>query len=48
VRPIYSDSRSKRRENHQGTKAPRKAKAPANAVLGGLGVLVVGIHFLAS
>jgi hypothetical protein len=35
-------------EHHQDTKAPRKSKASAYAVLGELGVLVVGIHFLAS
>jgi hypothetical protein len=43
-----TDSRSKRKEHHQDTKTPRKAKELDNAVLGGLGVLVVGIHFLAS
>jgi hypothetical protein len=48
LKRLHTDSRSKRKEHHQDTKTPRKAKASANSVLGGLGVLVVGIHFLAS
>jgi hypothetical protein len=39
---------SKNKDHHQDTKTPRKSKANSNAVLGGLGALVVRNPFLVS